>query len=202
MKKEIKRIAMGSKQYAAQSLAQDEKITITSEWESTWANDQEAMSDLLNGNLIIYSDGEPIFKPAQAIQFLLNMIPARVKQTLADEEISLRPRGFNFTATKETMSPHTFVFDEVLKLRGGSLFSPNAKMGDWVCIKVLDASDNEIDTYVPKMMVFPNMVTKIEDVDTSQPMQAGWKLKVEYTSVSGATVDPEVAVNLTSYEIA
>lgn len=167
-----------------------------------WAEDAQFLSDIAMGKVKVKGhDGQPVENPSKAVNLTLGNLTQKVIQQLTDAgELSLRPRGFGFTATKNGMTTHELVLDETLVLRGGTLFSPNAEMGDWVRIFITDDSDVEITEYVKKMMVYPGMIVKIEDVDVSSPIPQGYKLKVDYHSV-GTVNDPKVGVNLTSYEM-
>lgn len=192
------------REYDFATLKKQELHVVDESNEAIWQGDLRAVADVISGDLAVFRESVPL-KGKDALDFFLGIVPVprKVQMTVGPAaSYSLRPRGFSFTATKETTTPHDFEFDEELVLKGGSLFSPNAKMGDWVKISVLAPDDTELKVYVPKLMVFPGVPTEIEDVDVSDPIPAGCKLRVEYTSVSGATVDADVAVNLKSYEVA
>jgi hypothetical protein len=150
------------------------------------------------------------------IDFESNFLPnanqsprTNVVQVLGDDTLSLAPIGTFFTAPAGQTNTFDLVLPETMVLRGGVLFSPNASMGDYISVDVID-KDNvtgqgatpqkpiTVGQYILQWFVMPNVPNEIEDVSISQTLIGGLYVRITYTSVS-KIISPQVITNLIAY---
>lgn len=132
---------------------------------------------------------------------------AKVVQTLGTDAYTIQPIGFSFSPTKESTTDHDLLLPQAFAIKGGVLWAKNIKHGDYVKVQVID-KDNVLglgagivlSNYVEKWMVFPEpALNEVIDVSIGVLPVAGLYLRVKYTSLSGATVNPDCLLNLYTY---
>jgi hypothetical protein len=135
--------------------------------------------------------------------------PQKVVQVLGSDQWSLSPRGMSFAVPFGTTASFDLELDRIMVLRGGVLFSPNASIGDYINVQVIDKNNvlkfggtpdqpTVLGQYVTQWYVMPDIPNEVTDVSISQSLPAGVFVRVTYTSVS-QSVSPNVIVNFISY---
>lgn len=134
--------------------------------------------------------------------------PPSVVQVLGADTLTLCPFGALLAAVMGTTTNCDVVLPATMVLRGGVLFSPNAVMGDYISISVVD-KDNVtgqggtpdaptiLGTYVLAWYIMPGVENRLEDVSISESLPAGVYMRIAYTSVGSVT--PNVLMNFISY---
>lgn len=132
----------------------------------------------------------------------------KVVQVLGADTLSLSPFGAIISPAAGTLTNCDIVIPVSVVLRGGVMFSPNAAIGDWICVSVIDkdnvtgqggTSDSPtiLATYIISWYIMPGIENRIEDVSISQNLPAGLYMRIAYTSV-GSTA-PTGLINFLSY---
>lgn len=132
-----------------------------------------------------------------------------VVQVLGKDELTLCPFGaINLDMTPNDLTVWDIPLPATCVLRGGTLFSPNAAMGDWISVQVVD-KDNVVGAggtpddptilgiYVLSWYIMPGVDNKLEDVSISETLPQGVYVRINYTSVSSTA--PQVIMNFLSY---
>lgn len=133
-----------------------------------------------------------------------------VVQVLGSDTLTLCPFGaFSDTTLLANQTTNWDIeLPQTMSLRGAKLFSPNATLGDWISVTVIDKTNvigaggtpdapTVLGQYVISWYVVPGVWDEIEDVSISQQLPAGVFLRVAYTSV-GSTA-PQAVLNFISY---
>lgn len=135
--------------------------------------------------------------------------PQDVVQVLGPDSLTLFPFGDTWTAPHNETSIQDIPLPLTMTLRGGCFFSPNAAMGDYISLQIVD-KDNVLGMgaspgnplivaeYIMKWCVMPGVPNEIEDVSISQALPQGLYIRVNYTSTS-PSVDPQIVMNFLSY---
>lgn len=134
--------------------------------------------------------------------------PLKVVQVLGADSLTLSPFGAIINPTAGTLTNCDIALPTAMVLRGGSMFSNNSSVGDWISISVID-KDNVIGAggtpnnptvlgiYVIGWYMMPGIENRLEDISVSQNLPQGVYMRISYTSVGN--VNPKVVINFISY---
>ena len=137
----------------------------------------------------------------------IDSIP-KVVQVLGSDTLTLCPFGALLSPGANTTTNCDVPLPATMVLSGGILFSPNAVMGDYIAISVVDKDnvtgqggtpDNPtiLGTYVLNFYIMPGIENRLEDVSISESLPQGVYMRIIYTSVG--TIPPNVIINFISY---
>lgn len=158
----------------------------------------------------------PTPNPSDQYDFETNYLPTanqsprgNVVQVLGKDALTLSPFGsINTSMTANGLTVWDIVLPQTVALRGGILFSPNANMGDWISIQVVDKDNvlgyggaptapTMVATYVISWYIMPGIPNELEDISISETLPAGLYMRVNYTSTSSTA--PVALINFLSY---
>ena len=137
---------------------------------------------------------------------LVNTSPPKVVQVLGSDTLTLCPFGAfsGTTIVAGTTTNWDVPLPQTMTLRGASLFSSNATLGDWISVSVIDinnvtgaGANAVLGQYVLSWYIVPGVWNTMEDISISQSLPSGMFLRFAYTSV-GSTA-PQAIVNFFSY---
>lgn len=145
---------------------------------------------------------------ADKIEFEVSYLPSVNKQIQNTIKLSsgpsptsvFAPTGFSFVAAKETSTAYVHTFTAKTYLKKAALLVKNAQYGDWLMGELLAPNNAVLLTYIRKLMIFPGQLQSQESADYSPPFPSGYKLRFTYNSITGATEDAIVLMNLINYE--
>jgi hypothetical protein len=131
-----------------------------------------------------------------------------VVQVLGADTLTLCPFGSIISPVAGTMTNCDIPLPTTMVLRGGVFFSPNAALGDWIAISVVDKDNvtgqggtptnpTVLGTYVLSWYILPNIENRLEDVSISESLPQGIYMRISYTSVG--TANPTGLMNFISY---
>lgn len=134
--------------------------------------------------------------------------PAKVIQVLGSDSLALCPFGGIISPAAGTLTNCDIVLPTSFTLRGAQLFSPNAALGDWVAVSVIDkdnvtgqggtsGSPTMLGTYAISYYIAAGIWNTVEDISISQTLPAGVYMRFAYTSIG--TTPPTSIVNFLSY---
>lgn len=135
---------------------------------------------------------------------------SNIVQVLGKDTLTLTPFGaYSGTNLKaNSISTWDVTLPQTMTLKGAEMYSPDAVLGDWCSVEVIDMAnivgaggtpDNPtvLGVYVLSWYMAPGMWNRIEDVSISQPLPQGVTLRITYTSTG--SVAPHAILNFFSY---
>jgi hypothetical protein len=169
-----------------------------------------SMTVSINFNDVLSSDDQTTLNSIMAAYANTSPPPPipSVVQVLGADTLTLCPFGSTMTLAASSLTNCDVVIPTTMVLRGGIIFAPNAALGDWITVSVID-KDNVtgqggtstaptiLGTYIYSWYILPGIENRLEDVSISQSLMAGLYMRISYTSIN--TSAAAAIINFISY---
>jgi len=101
-----------------------------------------------------------------------------------------------YLATQATTTTFITVLSQAIDFVGVMVKAGSeANFGDKLYLEILMADDTPVGNFGPEFNVMPDELVLLFEASTKKNLPSGFKLKLTYTSVVGATVDVPFSIN-------
>lgn len=209
MNKYIKNNDTVSHTWSGQAIAAGQYYMIEEFEESKWMSDSQLLSDIGSGIAIVAKDdsgSNDITDVSAAIDHLKGFNQVQKTQNILTQDgLTRRPKGFRFTATKNSTTEHHFLIDEALSIRGGSLEVQDHVFGDYFSFDIVDKDGivypvgTVVSDFIDKMNIRKSGLNEMVDESISGTIPANvFYFRLTYTS-TGGTNDVKGALDVLAY---